>query len=52
MAKTNKQGKRSAAGEKLLAQGTSGHSVESCSKGGLFAIVLSQSDQMELRVLD
>lgn len=35
MAKTNIQGEGSAASEKLLAQGTSGHSVESSTRGGL-----------------
>lgn len=37
------------AGEKLLAQGTSGHSMESCTKGGRFAFCAEpiRSDGLE-----
>lgn len=40
------------AGEKLLAQGTSGHAMESCTRGGRYSLLLSQSDGMELKALD
>lgn len=53
MAKTNTNQEGSAAGEKLLAQGTLGRSTESCTPGGRFAFfALSQSDRMELRAPD
>lgn len=46
MAETNKRQEGSAAGEMLLAQGTSGHRIERCTQGGRFPFGLDQSDRI------